>query len=123
MGQDFKNGIRDTQRRCQLLEERCPYADTLVVIVSTTLEEALDTLGGDVDFWRKGVSCAAPNEAPGTLHEDVKFWRNYVSLCKRGRNNIFYEANFRICNSKLGYEGTFRIKICNLKLQNTFKDW
>ena len=31
----------------------------LVVIVSTALEEALDTLGGDVDFRRKGVSCAA----------------------------------------------------------------
>ena len=39
------------------------------------LEEALDTPRGDVDFWRKGVSCATPKEASGTLHEDVKFWR------------------------------------------------
>ena len=52
------------------------------------LEEVLDTLGGDVNFQRKGVSCVTPKEASGTLHEDVKFWRNYVSLCKRGRNNV-----------------------------------
>ena len=54
-----------------------------------TLEEALDTLRGDVDFRRKGVSCAALKEASGTFHGDVKLWRNYVSLCKRGRKNIF----------------------------------
>ena len=94
------------------------------MIVSTALEEALDTLRGDVDFQRKGVSCAAPKEALGTLHGDVKLWRNYVLLCKRGRNNVFLnEANFRICNLKLGYEGNFRIKICNLKLQTIFNDW
>ena len=34
---DFTNGVRDTQRRCRLLEERCPYEDTLVVIVSMAL--------------------------------------------------------------------------------------
>ena len=38
------------------MEERCP--DILVVIVFMALKEALDTLGGDVDFWRKGISCA-----------------------------------------------------------------
>ena len=59
-----------------------------MVIVSTALEEALDTLGGDVDFRRKGVSCATPKEASSTLHEDVKFWRNYVSFCKGGGNNV-----------------------------------
>ena len=64
----------------------------LVVIVSTTLEEALDTLGGDVDFQRKDVSCAAPKEASGTLHGDVKLWRNYVSLCKGGGNNLNMRA-------------------------------
>ena len=69
------------------MEERCP--DILVVIVSMKLEEALDTLEGDVDFQRKGVSCAAPKEASDTLHGDVKLWRTYVSSCKRGRNNVF----------------------------------
>ena len=62
------------------MEERRP--NILVVIVSMALEEVLDTLRGHVDFWRKGVSCAAPKEASSTLQEDVKFWRNYVSLCK-----------------------------------------
>ena len=57
-----------------------------------TLEEALDTLGGDVDFWRKGVSSTAPKEASGTLHGDVKFWRNYVSLCKGGGNNVIVRS-------------------------------
>ena len=65
------------------------HLDILVVIVSTTLEEALDTLRGDVDFQRKGVSCAAPKAASGTLHGDVTLWRNYVSFCKRGRTNAF----------------------------------
>ena len=64
----------------------------LVVIVSTTLEEALDTLRGDVDFQRKGISCATPKEASGTLHGDVKFWRNYVSLCKGGGNNVIMRS-------------------------------
>ena len=41
-GQDFKNGIWDTWRRCWLLEER--RLEKLVVIVSMALEEALDTL-------------------------------------------------------------------------------
>ena len=59
------------------------------------LEEVLDTLGGDVDFRRKGISCAAPKEASGTLHGDVKLWRNYVSLCKRGRNNVFMRPTSR----------------------------
>ena len=69
----MKNGIRDTRRRCLLLEERHPYADILVVIVSTTLEEVLDTLGGDVNFQRKDVSCATLEETSETLDGDVKF--------------------------------------------------
>ena len=60
-----------------------------MVIVSTTLKEVLDTLGGGMEFWRKGVSFAAPKEASDTLHGDVKLWKNYVFLCKRGRNNVF----------------------------------
>ena len=56
------------------------------------LEEALDTLGGDVDFQRKGVSCAAPKEASDTLHGDVKLWRNYVSLCKEGGNIVIVRS-------------------------------
>ena len=59
-----------------------------MVIVSTALEEALDTLRGDVDFRRKSISCVALKEALGTLHGDVKLWRNYVSLCKGGGNNV-----------------------------------
>ena len=55
------------------MEERHPYEDILVMMISTTLEEALDTLRRDVDFRRKGVSCATPKEALGTLHGDVKF--------------------------------------------------
>ena len=81
----MKNDIRDTQRRCQILEERCPC---IVVVISMAFEEALDTLRGDVDFRRKGISCATPKEASGTLHEDMKFFRNYVLLCKGGGNNV-----------------------------------
>ena len=61
-------------------------------IVSTILEEVLDTFKGDVEFWRKGVSCATPKEALGTLHGDVKLWRNYVSLCNGGGNNIIMRS-------------------------------
>ena len=64
----------------------------LVVIVSTTLEEALDTLGGDVDFQRTNISCVAPKEASNTLYGDVKFRRNYVSLCKGGGNNVIMRS-------------------------------
>ena len=91
-GQDLKNGVKDTWRRCRLSEER--RLDILVVIISTALEEALDTLRGDVDFQRKGVSCAAPEEASDTLHGDVKFWRNYV-LCKEGGNNLIMRKTLR----------------------------
>ena len=68
-----KNGIRDTQRRCRISEKRSLCVDILVVIVSMTLEEALDKLKGDVDFQRKGISCVALEEALATLQEDVKF--------------------------------------------------
>lgn len=70
-GQGLKNGIRDTRRRCRFSEEGHLCADRLVVIVSTALEEVLDTLGGDVDFQSKGISCVAPKEALDTLQEDV----------------------------------------------------
>ena len=66
--------------------------EIFMVIVSMELEEALDTLGGDVDFQRKGVSCATPKEASGTLHGDVKLWRNYVSLCKGGGKNVIVRS-------------------------------
>ena len=59
------------------------------------LEEVLNTLGGDVDFQRKGVSCVAPKEVLDTLHGDVKFWRNYVSLCKGGGNNVIVRLTSR----------------------------
>ena len=68
------------------MEKICPHI--LVVIIFMALKETLDTLRGDVDFWRKGISCETPKEASGTLHGDVKLSRKYVSLYKRGRNNF-----------------------------------
>jgi len=102
-GQDFKNIVWDTQRRCQLSEESI-------------------------------------EDASSTLHGIVKLWRSYVSLCTRGRNNIFLWPTSRFAiwswdmketlglgfeiwswRERLVKELNFRIRLCNLKLQTAFK--
>lgn len=59
-------------------------------VVSMTLEEALDTLEGDVEFCRKGVSCTTPEEALDKLEGDLQFLRKCVSLCMEGGNTFMF---------------------------------